>query len=125
MRARLMGVPKDYNDNVERQNTHADLLPKEAQECAISQEAKDVLHKAGALRTLMGATRKSLPNATREMQVAVATLLLELMAKQTKRSSSHRRSVLGGKDNALCTVGKGVHTGRKDVPVDGDRKSVV
>ena len=65
MYTRLMGVPKDYNNNVERQNTHVDLLPKEAHECAISQEAQDLLHKAGVLRTLMAATKKSLHNATR------------------------------------------------------------
>ena len=41
------------------------------------------------------------------------------MTKRTKRSSSHRRSVLGDKSNALRTVGKGMHMGRKNVPVDG------
>ena len=114
-----MGVPEDYDDDVEHQNTHVDLLPKEAQECAISQEAQDLLHKAGAMRTLMTSTKKSLPNATRKTQVAVAALLLQSMIKRTKQSSSHRRSVLGDKGNALRTVGKGVRTGHKDVTVDG------
>ena len=75
MRARLMDVPEDYNDDVERRNTYADLLPKEAEECAISQEAQDLLHKAGALSTLVAATKKSLPNTTRKTQVAMAALL--------------------------------------------------
>ena len=105
---------------------HADLLPKEAQECAISQEAQDLLHKAGALRTLMAATKKSLPNAKRKTQVAVAALLLHSMTKRTKRSSSHRRSVLGDKGNALEAEGNaqhtkdmGVRTGHNDVSMDG------
>ena len=36
MRARLMGVAENYDDDVERQDTHPDLLPQEAKECAIS-----------------------------------------------------------------------------------------
>ena len=119
MRARLMGVPENYDYNVERRNTHPDLLPKEAQECTISKEAQDLLHKAGALHTLVAATKKSLPNATRKTQVAMAALLLHSMTKQTNRSSSHRRSVLGDKGNALRTVGKGVRTRHKDMSVDG------
>ena len=111
MRARLMGVPELYDDDVERRNTHVDLLPKEAQECAISQETQDLLHKAGALRTLMAATKKSLPNATRKTQVAVAALLLHSMTKRTGRPSSHRRSVLGDKGNALEAEGSALHTG--------------
>ena len=121
-----MSVPENYDDDVERRNTHPDLLPKEAQECAISQEAQDLLHKAVALRTLVAATKKSLTNATRKTQVAVAALLLHSMTKRTKRSSSHRRSVLGDKGNALEAEGNalrtkdmGVRTGHKDVPVDG------
>ena len=93
--------------------------PQEAQECAVSQEVKDALHKADAMHTLMAATRKSLRNTTRKTQAAVAALLLQSMTKQTKRSSSHHRSVLGDKGNTLWTVGKGVRTGCKDVTVDG------
>ena len=119
MRARLMGVPEDYDNDIERQNTHTDLLLQEVQECAIWQETKDLLHKAGAIRKLVAATRKSLPNAKRKTQAAVAALLLQSMAKQNKRLSSNCRSVLGGKGNALHTIGKGMCTGRNDIPVDG------
>ena len=34
MRARLMGVDENYDDDIEKQNTHPDLLPQESQECA-------------------------------------------------------------------------------------------
>ena len=97
-----MGVAENYDDDVERQDTHPDLLPQEAQECAISQETKYLLHKAGVIRTMVAASRRTLPKATRKTQVAVAALLLRSMARRTQESSSHRRSVLGGKGNAIC-----------------------
>ena len=102
MKARLMGVADNYDDDVEGQDTHPDLLPQEAQECEISQETKDMLHKAGAIRTMVAAARRTLPKATKQTQVAVAALLLRSMARRTQESSSHRRSVLGGKGNAIC-----------------------
>ena len=73
-----------------------------SQECAISQETKDLLHKAGAIRTMVAAARRTLPKATKQTQVAVAAVLLRSMARRTKESSSHRRSVLGGNGNAIC-----------------------
>ena len=34
MRARLIGVDENYDDDIENQYTHPDLLPQESQECA-------------------------------------------------------------------------------------------
>ena len=98
-----MGVAENYDDDVERQDTHPDLLPQEAQECAISQETKDLLHKSGEIRTMVAAARRTLPKATRQTHVAVAALLVRSMARLTQESSSHRRIVLGGKGNAICS----------------------
>ena len=104
MRARLMGVDENYDDDVERKNTHPDLLPQESQECAttVSEETKKMLAKAGAFRKVMAVAKAGLPNAIRKTQVAVAALVLKTMARQTYKSSSHRRNVLGGKENAIC-----------------------
>ena len=60
-----------------------------------------MLHKAGAIRTMAAAERRTLHKATRQTQVAVAALLLGSMARRAQESSSHRRSVLGGKGNAI------------------------
>ena len=71
-----MGVDENYDDNIERQATHPSMLPQEAQECKISDENRELLRKAGAIRTLMAATKTSIPKATRNTQAAVAALLL-------------------------------------------------
>ena len=60
-----MGVAEIYDNDVKRQDTHPDLLPQEAEECAISQETKDLLHKAGAIRTIVAAARRTLLKATK------------------------------------------------------------
>ena len=60
MRARLMGVDENYHNNLERLATHPDLLPQETQECGISDENKELLHKAGAICTLMVAKKQGL-----------------------------------------------------------------
>ena len=93
-----MGFDDNCDDDVEKQNTHPDLLPQESQECAttVSEETKKMLAKAGAFRKVMAVAQAGLPNATRKTQVAVATLVLKTMARLTDKSSSHRRSVLGG-----------------------------
>ena len=98
-----MGVDKNYNDDIENQNTHPDLLPQESKECAttVSKETKKMLAKAGAFRKVMAFTQAGLPNVTRKTQVAVAALVLKTMARQTDNSSSHCRSVLGGKGNDM------------------------
>ncbi len=59
MRARLMGIDENYHDDLERENTHPTLLPQEAQECGVSDETKEVLRKAGTIRTLLAATKNS------------------------------------------------------------------
>ena len=102
MRARLLGIAESYDNDVERQDTHPDLLLKEEKECAISQETKDLLHKAGEIRTMVAAVIRTLLKATKQTQVVVAAVLLRSMARRTQESSSHRRSVLGGKGNAIC-----------------------
>ena len=103
MRARLMVVDDNYDGDIEEQNTHPDLLPQESQECAttVSEETKKILDKDGAFRKVMSVTQAGIPNATRKTQVAVAALVLKTMARGTDKSSSHRRSVLGGKGNAI------------------------
>ena len=47
MQACLMGVDENYHNDLERLATHPDLLPQETQECGISDENKELLHKAG------------------------------------------------------------------------------
>ena len=98
-----MGVDENYDDDVENQNTHPDLLPQESQECAttVSEETKQMLEKDGAFRKVMAVAQSGLPNATRKTQVAVVALVLKSMARQTDKSSSHIRIVLGGKGNAI------------------------
>eukprot|EP00957_Ditylum_brightwellii_P125886 9596116-Ditylum_brightwellii.AAC.1 len=87
-----MGVAEDYHDDVERENTHPSLLPQKAQGCGISDETREVLHKAGAIRTLLAATKNSLPDVQRNTQAAVAALILmKSMARGTQESPSHRR----------------------------------
>ena len=68
MRARLMGVDENYDDDIEKQNTHPDLLPQESQECdtTVSEETKKMLAKAGAFRKVTAVTQAGLPNATRK-----------------------------------------------------------
>ena len=90
-----MGVDENYYDDIEKKNTHPDLLPQESQECAttVSKETKKMLVKAGAFRKVMAVTQAGLTNATRKTQVAVAVLVLKTMARRTDKSSSHRRSV--------------------------------
>ena len=53
MRARLMGVDENYHKDLERLATHPDLLPQETQECGISDENNELLHKAEAIGTLI------------------------------------------------------------------------
>ena len=103
MRSRLMGVDENCYDDIEKQNIHPDLLPQESQECAttVSEETKKMMAKAGAFRKVMAVTQSGLPNATRNMQVVVAAIVLKTMERRTFKSSSHRRSVLGGKGNAI------------------------
>ena len=93
-----MGVDENYHDNLKRLATHPDLLPQETQECGISDENKELLHKAGSICTLMAAKKQGLSTTTRNTQAAVAALIfMKSMVRGTVTSSSHRRSVLGDK----------------------------
>ena len=96
MRARLMNVDENYDDDIENQNTRPYMLPRESQECAttVSEETKKMLAKSGAFCKVMAVTQAGLPNDTRKTQVAVAALVLEMMVRRTDNSSSHRSSVL-------------------------------
>ena len=75
MRARLMGVDENYDNDIEKHNTHPDMLPPESQECAtiVSEETKKMLAKAGAFRKVMEFTQAGPPNATRKTQVILKT----------------------------------------------------
>eukprot|EP00957_Ditylum_brightwellii_P106202 8102369-Ditylum_brightwellii.AAC.1 len=96
-----MGIDEDYHDNIKRENTHPTLLPQKAQECRISDKTREVLHKAVAICTLLAATKTSLPDVQRNMQAAVAVLILmKSMTRGTQKLPSHCRSVLGDKGYA-------------------------
>ena len=105
-----MDVDENYDDDIEKQNTHPDLLPQESQECAttVSEETKKMLVKARAFHKVMAVTQAGLPTATRKMHVAVDVLVLKTMARLTDKSSSHRRSVLGGKGKEISP--RSIHT---------------
>ena len=70
-----MGVDENYHNNLKRLATHPDLLPQETQECAISDENKELLHKAGAICTLMAAKKLDLHTSKQNTQAAVAALI--------------------------------------------------
>ena len=119
MRARLMGIDENYHDDLERENTHPTLLPQETQECEVSDETKEVLRKAGAIRTLLAATKTGLSDTQRNTQAAVAALIfMRSMVRGTSKSTSHQRSVLEDKGCALRTVDKGVYKGPNPSPLD-------
>ena len=108
---RLIGIGEGYDDDIDRLNTHPDLLP--SQECAdnVSAEETSVLEKAGYIVKVLRVAQNALPNATKKTQAAVEALLLNrIMARQTWELSSHCRSILGDKGKALCTGDKGTHT---------------
>eukprot|EP00957_Ditylum_brightwellii_P111298 8487757-Ditylum_brightwellii.AAC.1 len=96
-----MEVDEDYHNDIERENTHPALLPQKAQECRISDETREVLHKAGAIHTLLAVTKSSLPDVQRNTYATMAALILmKLMARGTQESPSHCRSVLEDKEYA-------------------------
>ena len=47
MRARLMGVDENYDNDIKRQAKNSSLLRQETQECKISDENRELLRKAG------------------------------------------------------------------------------
>ena len=84
MCGRLMGIGEDYGDDIERLNTHPDLIT--SQECAdnVSDEDASVLSKAGAIVKVLEVDHNTLPNATTKTQAAVAAFLFTItMARLT------------------------------------------
>ena len=111
MRGFLKGIGEDYDDDIERINTHPDLLL--SHECAyhVSVEDKSLLTKAGDIVKVLKVNHNKLPNTTKKTQAAVAALLFNrTMAQRTRESSSHRRSILGDKGKPLRSGDKGTRT---------------
>jgi hypothetical protein len=82
-RGHLMNCPTDYDDEVERRNTHPKLLPKDEEEKVISENDRLVLRKAVTM-----------------------LLVYRSMKRKTERSSSHRRSVLGEQQSRVRRRGR-------------------
>ena len=66
MCGRLMGISEDYDDGIERLDTHPDLLP--SQECVdnVSAEDASVLAKSGAIVKVFEVAQNALPDATKK-----------------------------------------------------------
>ena len=73
-RGHLMNIPEDYDDEVERKNTHPDLLPKQDDENPHGSQHRDTLRKA---------VGTDVP-----------------MTRRTIKASGHRRSVLSDRDSS-------------------------
>ena len=72
-----MGISKNYDNEIEQQNTQPGLLPP--QECAaptMSTENGLVLTKAGTLTKVLTITTMALPLSPKMTQFAVAALLI-------------------------------------------------
>ena len=82
MCGRLMGIVEDYDDDIEKLNTHLDLLP--SQECMdnVSAEDASVLAKPGAIVKVFEVAQNALPNATKKTQAAVAASLFTITVTQ-------------------------------------------
>ena len=90
-----MNVPVDYDDEVERKDTHPDLLPK-ADENPVTEGDARVLKKALAL--IAQGQLEVRPAPTGDSRVLKKALLLYALGTMTRRSgkpAGHRRSVLG------------------------------
>ena len=77
MRARLMGISKNYDNEIEQLNTQPGLLPP--QECAaptMSTKDASVLTKAGTLTKALAIATMALPQAPKMKQFAVSALLI-------------------------------------------------
>ena len=84
MRGHLMVIVEEDDDDIERLNTHLDLLP--SQECAdnVSAEDASVITKTGAIVKFIEVAQKAFLNATKKTQYVVAALLFtRTMAGQT------------------------------------------
>jgi hypothetical protein len=73
-RSHIMNCPINYDDDLERRNTHESLLPKEEGKQDLSEKDRDTIRKA----------------------VTMLLVSRSMKRKTTTRSSLHRRSVLGG-----------------------------
>ena len=98
-----MNVPVDYDDEVERKDTHPDLLPK-ADESPIADGDARVLRKALAL--IAQGKLEVRPAPTGDLRVLMRrVVLLYALGTMTCRSgkpAGHRRSVLGnGRASAI------------------------
>ena len=81
MRACLMGISKNDDDEVERLNTQPGLLT--IQECATTMLAENasVITKVDTMITAITAANTGLPNATKKTTFALAVFLLRAMAQ--------------------------------------------
>ena len=85
MRSCLMGISEYYDYNIERLNTHSDLIP--SKECAdnVSAEEASVRAKSGAIIKVLEVAQNTLHNSTKKTQAAVEALLFtRTMAQQTR-----------------------------------------
>ena len=108
---RLIGIGEGYDDDIDRLNTHQDLLP--SQKCAnhVSDKYASVLSKPGSIVKVLEVAQNELPNATKKTQPVVAAFLFtKTMARRTWGSSCHCRSVLGDKGKPLRSGDKGTRT---------------
>ena len=64
MRSKIMGCNIEYDDNVERRNTHPSLLPRAKEQGVISKEDVEVLRKATGIKQ-GGTSQKSIPQKDR------------------------------------------------------------
>ena len=90
-----MGIDENYHDDLKRLATHPDLLPQETQECGISDENKELLHKAGAIHTLMTAKKQGLSTSTQNMRAAGAGLIF-MKSRRNLSESTMPSSILCG-----------------------------
>ena len=76
MRGRLMGIGEDYADEIERRDTHPNLMP--SRECAVNVSAKDksVLTKSVDIVKVLVVAKDALLNANKKTQASVAALLI-------------------------------------------------
>ena len=80
MRARLMGISKNYDDEVERLNTQPGLLPlKECGGPTMSPENTAILKKAGAFKKAFAIATEELPEAHKIKRYAVAALMIRAL----------------------------------------------
>ena len=114
MCGRMMVIDEYYDDDIERLNTHPDLIPSQEFLFIVSAEDASVLMKAGAIVKFLAVAKAAFPNATKKTQAAVAYLILNRnIARRDRGSSSHIRSVLRYKGKALRTGGKGTRTDKR------------